>query len=74
VNEDEMYDAAEREMDLYRNEIECITSQRNRVSETADHLRALLDHETRLTWQSGLPGEQARVAPVREQAGLEALT
>jgi len=48
-----MYDAAEREMDLYRNEITrlravheaeiaSLTGQRNRVSDTADELREQL--------------------------------
>jgi hypothetical protein len=35
---------------------------------------ALLDHETRLTWDAGLPGERERIAKVRAAAGLEALT
>jgi chromosome segregation ATPase len=50
VNEDQVYDAAEREMDLYRAEITrlhvaheaeiaSLTDQRNRVSETVDQLR-----------------------------------
>jgi hypothetical protein len=43
VNEDRIYDAAEREMDLYRNEITRLTEQRQRVSDTADQLRELLD-------------------------------
>jgi len=43
VNEDQLYDAAEREMDLYRAEIERITDQRNRCSDTADRLRDQLD-------------------------------
>jgi hypothetical protein len=42
VTEDQIYDAAEREMDLYRNEIARITDQRNRCSETADQLRGQL--------------------------------
>lgn len=40
---------------------------------TAATALALLDHETRLTWDSQLPGERTRVAAVRERAGLEAL-
>ena len=40
MNEDQLIDAAEREMDLYRDEIARITEQRNRCSDTADRLRA----------------------------------
>ena len=53
MNEDQLIDAAEREMDLYRKEIARLqvahvaeianlTDQRNRVSETADQLREQL--------------------------------
>ena len=37
-------DAAEREMDLYRDEITRITDQRNRCSETADQFREQVRH------------------------------
>jgi hypothetical protein len=42
VNEDQLIEAAEREMDLYRDEVARITDQRNRCSETADRLRGQL--------------------------------
>ena len=42
MNEDQLTGAAEREMDLYRAEIERITDQRNRCSDTADRLRGQL--------------------------------
>jgi hypothetical protein len=64
---EEQIERAETLIDDYRAEHRRLTAELTAVL-------ALLDHETRLTWQSGLPGEQARVAPVREQAGLEALT
>ena len=40
MSEESVIDAAEREMDLYRGEIDRITEQRNRCSDTADRLRA----------------------------------
>ena len=42
MNEDQIIDAAEREMGLYRDEVARITDQRNRCSETADRLRGQL--------------------------------
>ena len=40
MDEDQITDAAEREVDLYRDEITRITDQRNRCRDTADQLRA----------------------------------
>lgn len=59
MNEDDLYDAAEREMDLYRDEITrlrgaheaeiaSLTDQRNRVSDTADQLREQLAASDRI--------------------------
>jgi hypothetical protein len=74
VNEDLLYDAAEREMDIYRADIASLTDQRNRVSETADQLRAVITEMLAAFSPSG-SGHTARVGQVqiakwRTRAGL----
>ncbi len=79
MNEEQLYDAAEREMDLYRAEITrlhaaheaeiaTLTDQCNRVSETADQLReqlgAVMSDETAALLQRA----QEAVAFERERA------
>lgn len=43
MSEEQLYDAAEREMDLYRNEIARITAERNEAREQLAGLRDRID-------------------------------
>lgn len=83
MNEDQVYDAAEREIDLYRDEIArlrvaheaeiaSLTDQRNRVSETADQLREGLGNVLAVLRRQALTyGERIDCAETLIHAALE---
>ena len=83
MNEDQLYDAAEREMDIYRNEVErlraaheaeiaSLADQRNRVSETADQLREGLGNVLAVLRRQTLTyGERIDCAETLIHAALE---
>lgn len=69
MNEDQLYDAAEREMDLYRAEITRITAERDRLAAAVDALTKVAAAHGRVMFAAGIDIRRGEPGAARRLLG-----